>query len=230
MWKWILGGFVALVVTVVVAWMIAYPTYYYRFKLIITVDDAGTRKSAESVIEIMVTTSRFGEKIPYGTNHYPRGVAPILDLGPKGTLIAALAPESVIGGKTGRPDSSGGNKIAYAVPLSFVDKQYRFIGPGPFRVEPDHTPQFIWLPSGAKHPSAAIPLVPSEFPKYIAPDVHLVSVEVMPTRTPVHTYIRNPPAWLTALREIERKRKFTHPRQFNFILNTIETKWPPATE
>jgi hypothetical protein len=78
-------------------------TKSFRFRLTVTVDHGGTQKAASSILEAQVPSSHGGKRNPFSVYGKVRGVAPVIDLGTDGTLIAASLVGD--GGLTGKPSN-----------------------------------------------------------------------------------------------------------------------------
>lgn len=91
--RWAIGVPVGLFLLVLVSCQIAYPTYTFRYRLTVEVNTPQGLKAGSSVIE-----AKWKRKDPLGEafsgglpwSEKVRGTAPIVDLGPYGTLIAGI--------------------------------------------------------------------------------------------------------------------------------------------
>lgn len=232
--KW-LYWFVGIVAIAVIGYNLAHPTYTFRYRATLTVDSPQGPRSSSSVIELTWKKKNalgraFSGGMPWTTEIH--GIAPIIDLGPYGTIIAALRRRH--GGQTGKPiPGKEGVGSALGWPFAAYDN-VRGAEPwgilsvrGPAQMKHNRWPQLVWIPPGTTDPDKAIPLLPREFSQYIGP-VHFNSMMIEPTDDPVVERIEPAPAWLIALHDRIRgiRRSGWKPGvrgRFYLQINQIET-------
>lgn len=86
-----LGIFVVIVVGLYLAYKLVYPTYTYRYRMVVEVDVRGETKSGASVIEVSLSKQpKFLPEVPSVATTV-RGEAVFVDLGDGRNVIALLA-------------------------------------------------------------------------------------------------------------------------------------------
>jgi hypothetical protein len=135
------------------------------------------------------------------TNSRSGGVAPIIDLGPDGTLVAALSGDL----REWQQRSSEYNLTCHKPRrLNEVirDTGRRYAPPDapPIKIWDDYLPAFIWFPH-AKSYKAGIQLCPEEFSRVIGRPIELVSVSYQnaPGKT-IPTKLELSAPWLDEMR------------------------------
>lgn len=223
--RWAIGVPVGLFLLVLASCQIAYPTHTFRYRLTVEVDTPQGLKTGSSVIEV-----KWKRKTPLGDtfsgglpwSEKVRGVAPIVDLGPYGTLIAGLW-------KRGSWWAAAAPTLAYPgnEPGDFTgqEKQAELSG--------RRLPQFVWYPANEFGPYAAKGVPPDKFSKTIGGGVHLRRVAIEPTRDPVVERLDPKPEWLAKVySHLERyrktprqERKLIPRRPFNLQPTFVHTDW-----
>lgn len=191
--KW-LYWLVGIVVAIVVAWNMMFPTYTFRFRTTVTVSTPQGPKTGSSVIEVTWTKLNPLDRALSGGHDWRykvRGTAPIIDLGRRGTLIAALRYEEPRrGSETGRPGPYQQPIGADVWPESaYGRKPHEFNSRLPPVEMKRGLPQFIWVPPDAEELADSVPLLPHEFGKKFDGSIRLKSVVLAPTDDPVKTSI-----------------------------------------
>ncbi|MCB1527140.1 MAG: hypothetical protein KDJ45_05475 [Hyphomicrobiaceae bacterium] len=154
-------------------------TFRYRVSFAVEID--GVVKSASSIIQVWYL--KLGSQNAAGATGTARykGVAPVIDLGPDGYLIASMDPYC------NYPDKkSGYGKVckravsAAELPKAFGLGYGRKLQPlreGKRNLADDNYPAFIWIARGAswRHTQR---ICPEEFSSVIGSDVRLVSATI----------------------------------------------------
>lgn len=184
-------------------------TFRYRLSFAVEVD--GVIKSASSVIQAwyleLGSQNAAGAR---GTAWY-RGVAPVIDLGPDGYLIASMSPDCIYPNK-----KVGYGKVckravsATELPKAFglgygteLERQRE----GKRDLADDNYPAFIWIAKGAswRHTRR---ICPEEFSSVIGANVRLASatIEAAPNAPLVHKLELQAP-WIDEMRADEAQHK-----------------------
>lgn len=195
--SWIAG---CLFVMSLTGWIL-FPANIYDFRVTIDVDVDGSTRSGSSVIRIIHERGPFPNNPVTGTggSFTVIGTAPIVDLGPYGTLIASLEGGDSVGKQRQSAFPKEGRYPLHTVAYHGEPKARYNLGPR--TIDPQWFPNFIWLPPN-KDPEDAKPLLPSEFSANIAPGVHLVTIRIAPSQGSVAEIVANPPEWLVSLRSL----------------------------
>jgi hypothetical protein len=179
-------------------------TPIFRYRLTIDIEADGKLHSASSVIEVKYLIGYDGLK---NWNAQVTGVAPILDLGTRGTIIAGLDFGS---SDYARKNREAGKvfKIFEGFPLdaSQIPLQAFQLAPKDIlsakgkRILTEY-PVFIWIPWGGNWQSAQ-QLFPEELETVIHSSVRIVkaSVERVGRMTTELSKIENAPPWLESLK------------------------------
>lgn len=195
---WIVGILAALVL----AFWIVFPSNSFKYRITVIVDTPQGPKTGSSVIEVHWQSNGplAGLSGGFAWDQSARGVAPIVDLGPNGTLIASMF----------RIKAGQIHFWAASAPTT----AYSGKDPGDFNgLEPQveltdwRLPQFVWYPARNSSPNAARAVLPEEFSRTIGGGVHLRKVTIEPTRDPVVERLEPRPEWLVKIYErIEQYR------------------------
>lgn len=216
---WVVGIFVLIVVW----YNLAHPTTTFRYRATLTIETPQGSKSGSSVIEVVRSFHPFpGLSGGHSSDVKIRGIAPVVDLGSYGTLVAALKYH--IGGETGRnnPALKEGLSDASAWPVTFWRGNFIKYISEKKELFTTQLPQFVWIPPGSSDPDNALPLMPREFSKYIGP-VEFKSVTVEPTSDAVVERMEPAPAWLRAMRERYGTAYGGLPSKFDFHQSAVES-------
>lgn len=235
--KWILIAIAAIAVAV-----FGYYQYYvyvqtFRFRMTMTVSTPDGRKSASSVIAVSLPPSLGGGPVQGISRGTIYGVAPILDLGRYGTLIAALRSSS--GDTDANRLSPTGNVegrpidwliiAAYDIPPENVDASTAWRG-GKRTLREQQYPQIVWIPPGVSDPRRVRALHPFSLPHVIGADVRITSITIEPTSDLLVERVPNAPNWLWRLRERylpNRPTPLVYAGQYTLMLNHVQSQFPP---
>ena len=197
-----------------------------RFRLGFSLLVDGQPKSASSVMEVWYYGGGKNAMVgPGGTVGYAQlhgGTAPILDLGPRGMIAAAMAPDITEKGRRKREHN-----------LSCTGGAYYAEFPGIFGLSPAQMaaaksmkkeltekfyPAFIWIPAGASYRQAQ-QICWEEIPKIVGSDVRFQSawVELAPDAPLVKKLDISAP-WLDELRKDQAEGRFIS-APFQFKIN-----------
>jgi hypothetical protein len=180
----------------------------FRYRLMVEVAVDGEVKSASSIIE--VTYYGKGEFTRY--NSYYRGVAPVVDLGRHGMLVAAMRVDL---DEEFRRQKTFGLTCKDGSDAEQITKAFRLPPPelaklreGKRELADGGYPAFIWFPDGA-HYAQAQQICPEEFSRVIGANVVLrsVTMEVAPD-APVKTRLEVTAPWLDEIR-VDQKESWT---------------------
>lgn len=171
----------------------------FRYRLTVSVSVNGVTESGSSIISVRYRTGHPGWESGVSTYTTVKGVAPVIDLGQYGMLVAAMAYDV---------DAWASRKACKPpVPAESL--------PGKFRLEPaalanlrgdkrDLTdgsyPAFIWFPAGKPYEQAQ-QLCPEEFSRAIGANIELRSatIEAAPD-APLLTRLEIKAPWLDEIR------------------------------
>ena len=195
-----------------------------RYRMAFEVEMNGTVKSASSIIELKYNwgASASGRSTII---RWRRGVAAVIDLGERGTLVAALAPDYLewhrrkkqFGLSCSEPKRVGPLfDAAYGLdPKGEYDSAYlakiRGLPSGKQKLANDHLPAFIWFPRNAPYKQAR-QLCPEEFARVIGADVRLraASIELAPS-APVQLRLDVQAPWLEEMRNDKDHGSYSGP-------------------
>ena len=197
-----------------------------RYRLAFDVEMNGEVKSGSSIVE--VAYSYYGNASGRSTiNRARRGVAAIIDLGDRGTLVAALGPNNYGSAVWSRRKKQFGLSCrepkgtkelfdaAYGLdPQGEYDNTYfakvkLLLLTGGRKLTDDNLPVFIWFPRGAPYRQAQ-QLCPEEFPRVIGADVRLRSASIEPAPwAPVQVRLDIAAPWLEEMRNDKNHGSFT---------------------
>lgn len=176
----------------------------FQYRLTVEIEADGQVHTGSSIIEIRYFTGIDRERRWIG---YTRGVAPFVELGRHGTIIAALEANPVwyrtkmesLGLKV-----SGAGvelpKSASLLPLGGYNVYPKDLGKAKGKVVLKDLPSFVWIRRGADWLTAE-PVLPQEMPVKIDPSVRLVQVTIEPAPDArLITRIKTPPPWLVQMR------------------------------
>jgi hypothetical protein len=224
--KWIFA-LVAVFVVGSIAWLYIaeyLDTYWFRYRMTVEIEADGKVHTGSSVIEVAYTYNRFGGLRKWYTR--VRGVAPIVEIGRYGTIVAALSMDYA---DYGRQDLAAGYKSGEReIPLPADSIPFGAFGvnePKQLNAKlgkvnlTKYNPSFIWIPASGNWQDAR-QLYPMDFGATISRSVRLRDVTVEPTTgggAPVRVKIENVPRWLVELREIQ-KQSFRG-KEGHFIIN-----------
>ncbi|HRY06878.1 MAG TPA: hypothetical protein P5114_07135 [Hyphomicrobiaceae bacterium] len=177
-------------------------TFRYRLSFAVEVD--GVVKSASSIIQAWYL--KLGSPNAAGATGtaWYRGVAPVIDLGPDGYLIASMDPDCIYPNR----ESGYGKVCKRAVSATELPKAFGLgygnklqqLREGKRVLADDNYPAFIWIAKGAswRHTKR---ICPEEFSSVIGADVRLVSatIEAAPDAPLIHKLELQAP-WIDEMR------------------------------
>jgi len=212
------------------------PSTSIRYRMIVDVEVDGKVRTGSSVIEV---TYYFG-KSHTGARWVSqfRGIAPIIDIAPYGTLVAALTYDNSDLYRRHRPEMSARLKRyqivsevvrAESPPLVAFNLTPEDIykAKGSAELNP-HTPAFIWIRPPGDDWQNARQLLPELFGQLISPSVRVLKITIeRADGAPVLVQVPNPPTWLLKLREFGKHDRSAVAREepFSFSSSAIETKF-----
>jgi len=193
--------FIALIMLVAAAatykWF--YPTYSYRYRLTINIETDGKLHSGSSVIEVIWYAHLLPELVSFSPEL--RGEAAIVDLGPRGVVVATLIAED-----WGWHNTNAGWGALWLVPRAFGVRDSNEGLPdlvrlgGKRELAFDNLPRFLWF-SNPQDPTTAKVLFVNDIPSAFGPSAHFAGASVEITSDPIVIEIRQKLPWLKPLEE-----------------------------
>lgn len=223
--KW-LYWVVGIVAVVMLGWFVLFPRYWIPFKVTVVVETPEGERSGSSIIAIQCITDLFLLRMDArirAMNCAPRGVAPVVDLGKRGLLVAALGrsakPCQSKTAPDGRPYSRirlGNAIIREYLPdgeFSFDELPwlYWYVAKKGSASATRFFPQFFIVDPNSRNPSAAQPvcLLPS------GPGIdgiRLKSISYAPNQSDAVIEEFDPaPPWVQKIRETTKALKMQRP-------------------
>jgi hypothetical protein len=205
--RWLLFSSAALLLLGVgayAAWTIKYPTYSYRFRLGIEVEDDGQPKTASSVLEVKTVQGPCLNPSAPCSRTYVYGQAVVLDLGAKPLLIAALAfgrdrlqtsdfeflPAFAFFGRPEWGRFGADDNIGWSKRLSTMSGTRELTG--------DLTPLLVWF-ENINDPKTVQQVLPENLPQIFGAKVRFVRAWISLTHDPVSTGIEQRLSWLRGM-------------------------------
>jgi hypothetical protein len=215
--KWAGSALLVVIAVAVAIYKMAFPNYTYRYQLNLALEIEGQIYTGSSVIEVSWSC---GMKIAdSGCGAVLDGQATLVDLGPRGVLIATLHSGVRVG-----PTSAGyGTDAIFLCANAFGNRSTFGELPalpelsGRRDLSPANFPYLVWLPH-PDDPKSARELTPASISPTIDPTAHFVEAFVEITRDPVVIDIDRKLPWFPALlREQRGKLIVSKPHQFQLI-------------
>jgi hypothetical protein len=200
----------------------------FKYRLTMDVEVDGRVQSASSIIEVYYSIG--GDVGGAKWNTVLRGVAPMMDLGKYGTLLAGLAYEGAEHGRKlraaglkGDPFDGSDPQNADALPLyAYKLATPKAINAMKGKVVLQNYPMFIWIPPSDNWRDAK-QLVASEIGTAISRTVDFVQMTPEPAPSErVVTKIEPAPAWLVDRRESEKRNSRGHDAYFTLFTTYVE--------
>ena len=200
----------------------------FRYRLTVEVEDNGEVKSASSIIEVQFRgggQSSSGSPYRYYTS--VKGVAPVIDLGRGGMLVAALTEngEEYYRRKRKYNLACKGFKNADTLPDAFRLEASKLVKlrEGKRELADGGYPAFIWFPDGETYEKAQ-QLCPEEFAEAIDGHVVLrsVSIEIAPD-APLLTHLEIQPQWLPEMQRDSAAGRASYAGIYRANITYIET-------
>ncbi|MBR1125121.1 hypothetical protein JQ628_26615 [Bradyrhizobium lablabi] len=215
--KWAIG--VAVIVAVgVIAFKIAFPSYSYRYRLQISLSVDEKIYAGSSTIEV---TWKCGPKIAGIGRCTPSlgGQAAVIDLGPRGVVVAALRSGETFSPITDRPVDATA-LCANAFGHQSTDEQLPELPrlTGRRDLSPSNFPRLIWFPNPADMKSAQ-KIVAQNVASVLGPTAHITEAFVEITKDPIVVDIPKQLPWFPALLVQKGKMIGSEPGQFRLIYN-----------
>ena len=176
-------------------------TYRFRYRLTVDIEADGKIHSASSIIEVTYIIGDDGMK---RWNHRIRGVAPIVDIGQYGSIVAALGywQEDTKFRERGKQLGKANNlpEGAELVPLGAYNLGAETISSAKGKAIVDkYYPNFIWVPPSSDW-RQAIQIWPEDFASTISATIRLARVTIEPTPgETIKTKVSPRPRWLEDL-------------------------------
>ena len=204
--------------------------------MIVDVEVDGKVRTGSSVIEV---TYYFG-KSHTGARWVSqfRGIAPIIDIAPYGTLVAALShdyddlvrryrPEMVARMKRDQIVSEVVRAESLPLVAFNLTPEDIYKARGSAELKP-HTPAFIWIREPGNDWQNASQLLPELFGQLISPSVRMSQITIeRADGALVLVQVPDAPMWLVKLREFSKQNRSALPREvpFSFGTSFVETKF-----
>lgn len=216
--------------------VITVPFQISQFRVTVTVDTPDGPKSGDSIVRVVTHWGYFGRYMSSPRwvifKHRVKGVAPIVDLGRWGTLVAALRGGGQRGEIMFRQMFTVLNGLA-------IDKP-AYAGRNPFPELPDKAsptrfyPPLLWLPPRSNHPRDFKQLYPDQFRSVIGSGVRLQAIVVeRAPHAPLTERIENAPDWLWTLRRYGAPKDSPHrlenPHRLQGRVQPYRTEFETAT-
>lgn len=190
---------VVLIVGVIAWWKSAYPTYSYRYRLTIAIEVDGKVHTGSSVIEVAWNGGpEFGDVGSYHPSI--RGQATLIDIGPRGVVVAAL-----VNGESYGAASDGALSALWIAARAFgndsTNNQLRKLPhlAGRRDLAADNMPRLIWF-SDIADPNTARKLMADDLPALLGSGARLAAAYVEITRDPIVVDIDKRLPWYRPLR------------------------------
>ena len=234
--KWVLGIIAVIVLAIYGYVRLHVYSQTFQFRMTMTVSTPEGEKSASSVIAVYLPRDMRTQRVTGIVRGTTYGIAPMVDLGQHGILIAALESygigdtEAARLSPTGHVPGSDSDRLvlaAYDIDRSAVDVSKAWRG-GKRILREDVYPQIIWIPPGTEDPKRARALHPATIPQMIGADVRITSIAIAPTRDRVIERVPNAPEWLRAIRRQQAIKPgyIGNPSFFTLRLEAVETSSP----
>lgn len=223
----------AIAVSVFLVEFVIFGPDYYRYRVTLTVHTPEGDRSGSSVVELMVKRSGFFPVHLWRLsmkNIY--GVAPIVDLGPRGWLLAALTANDME-----QPDWASNTIYRKTGPVDLkevfydVEAKDYYWPPWGTRIVPRFYPQLVWMHAGGTDPTEVRAVLPERLGEIIGGGVTYGSFEIERTTDPVVERLPNAPRWINELRTPRRYRSNnTNPYGFSIGIGAAESARPPKPD
>ena len=206
-----LAGACATLVTLVLLAACGLNDATFRYRLAFSVSVNGAVKSGSSIISVRYRGGQAGWESGVATYTSVEGVAPVIDLGEHGMLVAAMAYNV---GEWARRKKQYGLACKQPIDADWLPGKFGLklaalahLRGGKRELVDDSYPSFIWFPSGQPYERAQ-QLCPQEFSSAIGANIELrsVTIEAAPD-APLLTRLDIRAPWLDEMR-IDQKRGF----------------------
>ena len=185
-------GFVLVVVALIIAWKLIFPTYAYRYRMTVNVEADGKLYSGSSVIEVRL------KRQPKISSEVPRlatevsGEAVFVDLGSGKNIFAALAS-----GPLGINYDYPGNVVPLLLNFSYSDEDLAKLPylQGKWTLPLEQMPTFVTF-TDLTNPETARVVAPREFDQVFGRGVSLQAVVIEMTTDTVTRTIEKTLPWL----------------------------------
>lgn len=176
----------------------------FRYRLAFSVSVNGAVKSGSSIISVRYWKGGASWGTGEATYTIVKGVAPVIDLGPHGMLVAAMAYDV---GEWARRKKQYGLACKQPIDAAWLPGQFGLklaalanLREGKRELADDFYPSFIWFPSGQPYERAQ-QLCPEEFSRVIGANIELRSatIEAAPD-APLLTRLEIRARWLDEIR------------------------------
>jgi hypothetical protein len=214
----VLAAIAVIVCALIAAYVIAYPTYTYRYRLIVEVEFDGQSTVGSSVVEVQWSKQpQVGSASPW--NQTIKGQAAFVDLGNHGCLIATLFGAEYFPFDAFLPAQSEAR--------TFIPNEKRLQDlksiKGKALLRGPNYPLVLWLPDRNK-PGSARGVPTSNLPVEVSGSVKLLSIAVQVTSDPLSTDLNKKIPWLRTWAEEQKKPKIPWPPEYALLPISILTR------
>lgn len=216
--KWF-GIFALFLIAIVVVFKVNFPTYSYRYRLQIALSVDEKIYSGSSVIEV---AWECGPKIPGLGQCAPslRGQATVVDLGPRGVVVAALrSGENIVPAPDGAVDAIwlGANAFGNRSTLDELPSLPYLTGRR--ELTPSNFPRLVWFPNPADQNSAT-KITMQNVAKILDPTARFAEAFVEITKDRIVIDIAKKIPWFPKLEQEQRgKLILSNPGKFELKYN-----------
>ena len=171
-----------------------YPTYSYRYRLTINIETDGKLHSGSSVIEVIWYAHFLPELVSFSPEL--RGEAALVDLGPRGVVVATLFAKD-----WGWHNTNAGWGALWLVPRAFGVKDSIDRLPeierlrGKRELGPNNLPRLLWF-SDPKDPHTAKTILVNDIASVLGPSARFAGAFVEMTSDPLVIDIRQKLPWV----------------------------------
>jgi hypothetical protein len=202
-WKIVVGFVLAVVLVVggVIAWLyVSFPTASYRYRLSVAVEVDNQIRSGSSVIEVGYRFNPAWAAAISSGIQYTSGItgqAVVIDMGKRGSLIAALNA----GTASGHVGIAADSLAQRAYGLLPTPGAARLIASkqGIVQLTADNLPPFVWFPNLADSNNAQM-VNPADMASVIGDEARFVSANIAITHDPIVIDFNKRAPWYDALK------------------------------
>ncbi len=169
--KWVLGIIAVIVLAIYGYVRLHVYSQTFQFRMTMTVSTPEGEKSASSVIAVYLPRDMRTQRVTGIVRGTTYGIAPMVDLGQHGILIAALESygigdtEAARLSPTGHVPGSDSDARRCRLPCLMMRRRSKAWRGGKRILREDVYPQIIWIPPGTEDPKRARALIQPPFHK-----------------------------------------------------------------
>jgi hypothetical protein len=193
-----------------------YPTFTHRYRLTFAIETDGSVHRGSGIIEVSwVGQPKFGDAPPFLPR--VRGQAPLIDLGPRGVVIAALHSNGVEGRFVGADLLA---IQAFQIGGEFESCRLITEQTGRRDLNTSDMPLLIWLPDPSD-PRSARPTTVGHIHDLFGPTARLSAAYVEMTHDPITIDIDRKLPWYAHMAAEQKRGVITHSGTFQLIYNML---------